>query len=56
MDGEVIGEVYAVEFVADDKREDGDRQPGTYVTIRVPDGSAWSAGTVIIRYTDSAKN
>lgn len=57
MDGEVIGKVYSVEFVSDDmKADDDERLPGTYVTIRVPDGAAWTAGTVIIRYTEGANN
>lgn len=54
MDGEVIGQVYSVEFVSDDVRAgDDDRTPGTYVTIRVPDGTAWSGGTVIVRYAEA---
>ena len=57
MDGEVIGQMHAIEFVTDGKQEEcDDRQPGTYLTIRVPDGTAWTAGTVIIRYTEGVNN
>lgn len=48
---QIIGDVYSVEFVVDGEQEDDDdRDPGTYVTVRVPDGTAWTPGTVLLRY------
>lgn len=48
MEGEIIGQMAAVEFVEDDDEEG--REAGTYITIRVPDGHAWRAGAVVVRY------
>lgn len=44
---EATGVVHSVEFVS----ENVDREPGTYVTIRVDDPEVrWSAGRVAVRY------
>ncbi len=44
----IVGQMAAVEFVEEDDEEE--RTPGTYITIRVPEGLAWKAGAVAVRY------
>ena len=47
--GEITGHLSCVEFVGD--HDEDERQPGTYVTIRVDDPNMrWAAGRVVIKY------
>ena len=50
---EIIGTVCYVEWLNEETMgPDDDREPGTYVTIKVPDDSRWGFGKVAIRYVE----
>lgn len=50
---EIIGTLYFVEWLDEETmEEDEERDPGTYVTIKVPDDSRWHSGKVAIRYVE----
>lgn len=50
---EIIGTLYSVEWLNEETMdEDEEREPGTYVTIKVPDDSRWGFGKVAIRYVE----